>query len=250
MKLHKIEAVTVNHNTSRYMVLLLRSLFAHHPVGLDMSLTVFDNASTDDMAELIAFTESMDIPIVQSGFAIDTMNNSHGEILAKFVHDHPECTHYLFLDTDVCFLEDNTIHRMLDELENSAHVFGIGPRMSWDGVDEIPKDAREGNPDICDARLHPCCALVKNTPLFRTVVKEVGLSSVKYLWAESDETMDTFKLVTKVMKTHGLRHMISSSMVLHFFCVSYEWEPTKHWNEAKANRRDGLLSKYRMESAS
>ena len=167
MKLHKIEAVSVNHNTSRYMELMLRSLFAHHPAGLNLSLTVFDNASTDDTSELIAYTESQGIPFIQSGFSTATKNNSHGEILSKFVLEHPDCTHYLFLDTDVCFLKENTIGALLKELEEREDAFGIGPRTSWDGTEEIPQDVRNDNPDICDARLHPCCALVKNTPLSR-----------------------------------------------------------------------------------
>ena len=250
MKLHNIEAVSVNHDTSRYMELMLRSLTAHHPGGLNMSLTVFDNASTDDTSELIAFAESQGIPFIQSGFSTLTKNNSHGEILGKFVLDHPDCTHYLFLDADVCFLEDNTIGVLLRELEEREDAFGIGPRMSWDGVEEIPQAARKDNPDIRDARLHPCCALVKNTPLFRLIVQEVGLSSANYLWAEREEMFDTFKLMTKVMKTHGLKQLISSQMVLHFFCVSYVWEPTKHWNEAKARRRDELLAKYGGQNAS
>jgi hypothetical protein len=232
------------------MELMLRSLFAHHPAGLNMSLTVLDNASTDEPSELIAYAKSQRIPFIQSGFSTQTANNSHGEILSKFVLEHPDCTHYLFLDADVCFLEDNTLDSMLAELEDSARAFGIGPRMSWDGVEEIPKDVREANPDICDTRLHPCCALVKNTPLFQSIVKEIGLSAVKYLFAAGDEVADTFKLMTKVMKTHGLEHVISSKMVLHFFCVSYIWEPTKHWDEAKARRRDEWLSKYRREKAS
>jgi hypothetical protein len=247
--LRKIEAVTVNHNTSRYMELMLRSLFAHHPGQLDLSLSVLDNASTDDMSELKAYVQSKGLSIEQTGFTTNTRNNTHGEILGKFVLDHPDCTYYLFLDADVCFLEDNTIGTMLQELEDREDVFGIGPRMSWDGAVEIPPDARKENPDICDARLHPCCALIKNTPLFRLVVKEVGLSSAKYLSAEGEEILDTFKLMTRVMKTHGLKHVISSRMVLHFFCVSYLWEPTKHWNEAKAKRRDELLSKYRTQFA-
>jgi len=231
------------------MQLMLRSLFAHHPAGLNLSLTVFDNASTDDTSELIAYTESQGIPFVQSGFSTETENNSHGEILSKFVLEHPDCTHYLFLDPDVCFLDDSTIGTMLDELEDHANAFGIGPRMSWDGEEEIPEAVRKANPDICDARLHPCCALIKNTSLFRSIVKEIGLSSLKYLWAAGDEIVDTFQLMTKVMKTHGLGHVISTKMVLHFFCVSYIWEPTKHWNEAKATRRDELLSKYREKDA-
>src|SRR5512145_1844933 len=113
MKLHKIEAVSVNHNTSCYMELMLRSLYAHHPAGSDLSLTVLDNASTDDTAELLAYAESQRIPFLQSGFSTETKNNSHGEVLSKFVLDHPDCTHYLFLDPDICFLEDNSIGRML-----------------------------------------------------------------------------------------------------------------------------------------
>jgi hypothetical protein len=247
--LHKIEAVTVNHNTSQYMELMLRSLFAHHS-EINLSLTLLDNASTDDLSELKAYVKSKGLCIKQTGFTTKTKNNSHGEILGEFVLNHPDCTHYLFLDADVCFLEDNTIGFLLQELEERDDAFGIGPRMSWDGVEEIPQEARKDNPDICDARLHPCCALVKNTALFRQVVKEVGLSSANYLWAEREEIFDTFKLLTKVMKTHGLKHMISSQMVLHFFCVSYVWEPAKHWNEAKAKRRDELLAKYRVQNAS
>jgi hypothetical protein len=230
------------------MELMLRSLFAHHPGEINLSLTVLDNASTDDMSGLNAYVKSKGLSIQQTGFTTNTRNNSHGEILGKFVLDHPDCTHYLFLDADVCFLEENTIGVLLKELEERDEAFGIGPRMSWDGAEEIPQDARTDNPDICDARLHPCCALVKNTPLFHLIVREVGLSSAQYLWAEGEEIFDTFKLMTKVMKTHGLKHVISSQMVLHFFCVSYVWEPTKHWNEAKSRRRDELLSKYREQN--
>jgi hypothetical protein len=240
-----IEAVTVNHNTSKYMELMLRSLFARHSSRLRLSVTVYDNASQDDMTDLCAYATSQRIPLLQSGFTIGTKNNSHGEVLSKFVLDHAGCTHYLFLDADVCFLEQGTLDAMLEELEARDDAFGIGPRMSWDGIDEMPLDVRASNPDIYEARLHPCCALVKNTPLFRRVVAEVGLSCVNLLRASSEEYLDTFKLVTKVMKTHGLRHIISSKMVLHFFCVSYVWEPTKHWDEAKERRRDAFLADLR-----
>ncbi len=246
---YHIEAVTVNHNTSRYMELMLRSLFARHSLDLDLSVTVYDNASQDDMTDLRVYAESKRIPIVQSGFTTETENNSHGEVLSKFVLEYPDCTHYLFLDTDVCFVEDNTLNVMLEELEGRANVFGIGPRMSWDGVVEIPEETRKAIPDLYETRLHPCCALVKNTELFRRVVKEIGLSCVKRLWANGEEYLDTLKLMTKVMKTHGLRHIISSKMVLHFFCVSYVWEPTKHWDEVKANRRDTLLRELRERGA-
>jgi hypothetical protein len=248
MKNHPtINAVTVNHNTSLYLELMLRSLFNRHPSGLNLNLTIYDNDSTDDMTGVKEYASRKGIPIKQSGFNTETENNSHGEVLRRFALDNPDCTHYLFLDSDVCFLEDQTLNVMLDELENNSDAFGISPRMSWNGVEEMPKQVIEDNSDIYHARLHPCCALVKNTQLFRNVVEEIGFSCVKYLWADGDEYFDTFKLMTRVMKTHGLKHIMSSKMVLHFFCVSYVWEPTQGWNESKAGQRDALLMVFRAE---
>lgn len=240
---YHIEAVTVNHNTSSYVELMLRSLFARHSSDLDLSITVFDNDSGDDATGLRAYAEEVGVPIVQSGFTTETQNNSHGEILRRFVLEHSDCTHYLFLDADVCFVQDSTINGMLEELKVAKDAFGIGARLSWDGVNEFSEEALR-NPDLYEARLHPCCALVKNTELFRRVVEEVGLSCVKYLWAEREEYLDTFKLMTRVMKTHGLRHLISSRMVIHFCCVSYEWDPP-HFMQEKAQRRDALLRALR-----
>ena len=241
---HHVEAVTVNHNTSPYMELMLRSLFATHRSVPRLSITVFDNHSSDDIRGLKNYAAQKGVPVVQSGWTTETENNSHGEILRRFVLEHPDCTHYLFLDADICFVEDNTVGTMLAELEREAGVFGIGARLSWDGVVELPEELRQHNPDLYEARLHPCCALVKNTPLFRRVVQDIGLSCVNYLWPEHTEYLDTFKLMTKVMGTHGLMHIRSSKMVMHFFCVSYDWDPDQV-RAQKAAQRDALLHKLR-----
>lgn len=244
----RIEAVSVNHNTSAYMELMLRSLFATHPPGPPLAVTIFDNASTDDRRGLEAFAAQMDVPIIQSGWTTESRNNSHGEVLRRFVLDRPGCTHFLFLDADVCFVQPSTIGVMLDELDRAESAFGIGARMSWDGVDEIPARVRDDNPDVYSGRLHPCCALIPNTPLFRRVVETIGLSCVQYLWADRDEYLDTFTLMTRVLATHGLRHVRSSAMVLHFFCVSYEWDSAEI-RAAKQQRRDALLQGYRSGAA-
>lgn len=241
---HQIEAISVNHNTSLYMELMLRSLAAHHEHDVGLKVTVADNASVDDLHGLRTYATRQGIPIVPSGFTTATKHNSHGEILSRFVLEHPECTHYLFLDADVCFIEDRTLSVMLRELENSADAFGITPRMSWDGIAEIPEQVRSSNPDLYEARLHPCCALIKNTRLFRDVVREVGLSGIRALWAAGDEYLDTGKLMTRVMRTHGFRHIISSQMVLHFFCVSYDWDPDSVRGQ-KAQQRDVRLAELR-----
>ena len=243
MSVH-IEAASVNHNTSAYMELMLRSLFACHPAELPLTLTLYDNASKDDRASLEAYIAQRGLSLTQTGFNTDEGNNSHGEILRRFVLDRPDCTHYLFLDADVIFLEPDTLGRMVAELELAPDAFAVGPRLSADGRTEIPLELRRANPDICDARLHPCCALVRNTPLFRRVVDLIGLSCAKYLWAEREEYLDTFKLMTRVMQTHQQRHIFSSALVQHFFAVSYQWDTEEH-NQIKARLRDNKLAELR-----
>ena len=221
---------------------MLRSLFAKHTPSLDLAITVFDNGSQDDVTELEAYTGARGIRLLPSGFELDTKWKSHGEVLSRFVLDHPDCVYYLFLDSDICFVKEDTINTMIQELEQDRTAFGIAPRISSSsGRTEIAKEYREL---IYDTRLHPCCALVKNSEVFRQVVQEIGLSCVKRLKATDEEYLDTFQLMTMVMKTHGYRHIISSKMVLHFFSVSYDWEP-EHVMEGKARRRDALLEEFR-----
>lgn len=237
-----IFAATVNHNTSAFTELMLRSLFATHSRLPNLFIRVFDNQSTDDTAFLRAYTAQMNIPIEQSGFSTHTANNSHGEVLRSFVMANRACDYYLFLDADVVFIQPDTIPAILNELKAAPLAFGAGPRLSWDGIHPLPEN--DDNPDIYAARLHPCCALIKNTPLFQTVVEEVGLFCAKLLWAERDEYLDTFKLMTKVMKTHGQHHIITAQMIMHFFTVSYKWDPVEI-QQIKRQRRDELLASYR-----
>src|SRR5687768_4949668 len=92
---HQIEAISVNHNTSPYMELMLRSLFARHSAGLNISVTILDNTSQDDMTGLSAYAARKQVQLLPSGFTTATMNNSHGQVLRRFVLDHPNCSHYL-----------------------------------------------------------------------------------------------------------------------------------------------------------
>lgn len=237
-----IQAAVVNHNTSAYTELMLRSLFATHPDLPSQNVRVFDNQSTDDMSGMLAFTAQAGVPVQPSGFSLDTVNNSHGDIMRTFVLDTPRCDYYLFLDADVVLVQKDTIAGLMAALNADPGAFGAGPSMSWDG--EQPYTQPDDNPDVYIARLHPCCALVKNTPLFRTVVEQVGLFCVKFLWADREEYLDTFKLMTKVMNTHGLHHIITRQLVIHFFSVSYAWDDERV-KTIKENRRDELLAKYR-----
>ena len=239
----KIEAAVVNHNTSAFTELLLRSLFTTHPALPNFSLRVYDNASSDDTSGLLAYAGQVGVPVLPSGYGLETLNNSHGDVLRTFVLQYPDCDYYLFLDADVVFVQPDTIPTMLRELEAAPDAFGAIPRMSWDGVQ--PYAGMEQNPEVYGERLHPCCALVKNTPLFRQVVDAFGLMCARLLWAEREEYLDTFKLMTKVLKTHGLRHLIASPLIIHFFSVSYEWD-SADFRQRKLEHRDVLLQKYRL----
>ncbi len=149
-----IEAISVNHNTSPYMELMLRSLFGRHGPELGLEVTVADNASMDDTTGLLAYAEHMGIPIVPSGFTTNSSHNSHGEILSRFVLEHPDCSHYLFLDADVCFVEDNTLVVMREELDATRDAFGIVARLSWDGIAEIPEEVRRPRRDARYLQAH------------------------------------------------------------------------------------------------
>lgn len=240
-----IQAAVVNHNTSAYTELMLRSLFATHSDLPNFSVRVYDNGSTDDTQGLQSYASEMNVPVLPSGCSIDSQNNSHGDVLRTFVLENPTCDYYLFLDADTVFVQPDTIWWMLQELQAAGDdVFGANPRMSWDGLE--PYAGLEDNPEVYTTRIHPFCALIQNTPVFRAVVEEVGLFCVKFLWADREEYLDTFKLMTKVMKTHGLRHVITSPLVIHFFSVSYEWDKEEA-KQAKINHRDALLRWFRGE---
>lgn len=247
-----IQVVVVNHNTSLFTELAVRSLLATHSPDLNLTVTVMDNASTDDTATLRAFTEAKGIPFIQSGFGINAATNTHGEVLRAFILSHPDSPYYLLLDADIVFLQQDTLLTMQRELDADDGIFAVQARMSWDGVQEMPgagwhleagkamfMRAALGGQPISDEdliqqattykntllpRCHPGCTLVKNTPTFRRVVEHIGLSTA-WLHGETQPTAgfyDTFGLLSHVMKTHEKRYVLSSAMVLHYFCVSYD----------------------------
>ncbi len=263
----RIHAVTVNHNTSLFCELMLRSLFASHRANFPLSMTVMDNASTDDTTILQAYCQAQGIPFRQSGFTTEPgQPNTHGEILRAYILEHPDCTHYLFIDPDVWFLKQGTLNTMLTELERDTRAFGIAPRFSPEGEHEnhMPSgNAHTGEAFILDAtiklaeqedfpprmqtravlqpRLHPFCALVKNTSSFRRVVESVGLSPALTVAVREGLFWDTFGLATAVMATHGQLALLSTAMVGHFFCVSYD----EYRLEEKRKQCKEMLGNYR-----
>lgn len=237
-----IAAVLVNHNTSAFAELAVRSLFVQNP-GLDLTLTVYDNGSTDDRRGLLAAARAYDVHVRQSGFPISTTGNSHGEVMRRFVLDsaNSQVEKFLFLDADICFTHPGTIATLIDTLSADPDAFGVGPRMSWDGETALPPDIGD-NPALYLNRLHPCCALIANTATFRSVTEHIGLSCARLLYADHEEFLDTFELMTKIMRTHGLRHVIADdALIMHAFAVSYPDESGALLPQ-KEQRRDRWLA--------
>jgi hypothetical protein len=246
----RIAAVTVNHNTSLYTELMLRSLFATHPPAgkLGLSLTVLDNDSEDDPSGLRAYASEVGVPVVPSGFTTHTKHNSHGDNLRSFFLDHPGATHVLFLDADAVFSQPNAIGTMADELDAAPDdVYAIGARIAspWEpDKDNVVEPERIAN--LYERRLHPFCALFRNTPLFRRVADQIGFHCYRSLWAERDQYLDTCELMTVVMRTFGYRYLRSSALVGHFFAVSYDMYGEERLRTL-ARQRDVLLAALRTQ---
>lgn len=256
-----IEAVVVNHNTSSFTELCLRSLFATHLETLDIAVTVMDNQSQDDTSALRAYTADQTIPFVQTGFTTESVNNTHGEVLRAFVLSHPDPQYYLLLDTDICFLQTDTLLTMQNELDADPNLFAMQPRMTVNGIDELPGSGWQiniGSPidlqasiagqptetfhGLLQPRCHPGCALIKNSPAFRRVVEHIGFSTA-WLFGETLPMRgfyDTFALLCLVMKTHELGYALSTTLVQHLFSVSYNDEAID-WKQRVVNEKLALL---------
>jgi hypothetical protein len=91
----RIEACIVNHETSPFAELALRS-FAHMhrrpPADLTVSLTIVDNHSQDEgFGDLETAAAEIGVPIVRSRWpAREARCNTHGDVLRDFVLDHRE----------------------------------------------------------------------------------------------------------------------------------------------------------------
>lgn len=243
-----ITAVAVNHNTSGYMELMLRSYDRHHTNNVIAHWELYDNASLDDTTLLFQYAAQRGTPIIQSGFSTKTSHVSHGELLRRGINAHPDSAYFVLFDADVVFMQDDTIPRLLSELEAQPSAWAIGVAPSWDGINEIPAHARTQNPDICDARLHPSCAVIRNSPIFKTVLETIGLGTYVRHTPHEETYLDTCKLLTMVMRTHGFVHLVSQSvLVKHFFCTSYEWDDAELRNQ-KLQTRDQLLVPLRAQN--
>ncbi len=239
-----IRGVTVNHNTSHFVELMLRTLFLTTDLAdVPLTMTVLDNQSNDQYYDqLVAYLADQQVALHQTGFDTTIAGEKHGVAFANFIRDTADCTHYLFLDADMWFIEPQTIATMLDELlhapattfANQARIAGYYAGLIIEGRDGIPgTGAFDGQPpasmtffdrvyaQVVVSRCSPVCCLVANTPVFRQVVETVGLSQAYRFGVGEVFFYDTFSLMTHVMATHGQQFMVSSKTINHFTQTTY-----------------------------
>ncbi|GAB3400693.1 hypothetical protein [Flindersiella endophytica] len=258
----RVQVISVNHGTTPYADLLLRSLVAHHADRSQIDVLLLDSQSPD--LERLDWARRLGIEVEPSGYALDVPITTHGEILRDGILAKAGCDAYLLVDSDVCFLTDNTIQAMAAELSADPKLFAV--RALWQGwgdeslyepdgypnhnVSRIRQSVRMfgqpefGGPGEWDTgygdRVHPFCVLVRNDTPFRLAVELIGLSPSATECVKGAMWWDTLGLLTQVMKTHGRTWRRSSRRVLHFSSVSW----TTYEAEEKNARRDELLRQY------
>ncbi len=255
-----ITVLSVNHGTTDYADLMLRSLIARHPDRSDLDVVLLDSGARD--LDRLSWAERHGIRIQPTGYPLEVPVTSHGEILRDAVLAEPDCAAYLFVDADVCFVTDDTIGALAAELDADPDLFAVqatwllpdgsvfadqgdAGKVSWiresvraDGAEEWgePSDYRTGYGD----RIHPFCALLRNDTAFRTTVELIGLSPAGTQCVRGARWWDTLGLLTQVMKTHGRTWHRSEVGVIHFGNVSW----TTEWAQQKAEQRDTLLARH------
>lgn len=235
----RIAGAIVNHNTSHFTELLLRTLMlTHQQPSFQLDITVLDNGSDDEhLPALRSYLATQQIPCIQTGFDTAVDFAKHGAALAAFVAQRSDCSYYLCMDADTWFIEPHTIDMMMCELAaagsdtfaNQARIYGYYADRIIEGRDGVPgmSDATDqqeqsviydGRPyrKRIAARCSPVCTLIANTPQVRNVVTTVGMSPLIRFEVGAYTYYDTFGMLTQVMHTHRQRFIVSATTINHF----------------------------------
>ena len=192
-RLPVVEAVVVNHNTSLFAELALRSLAACHagsPDACVLRVTVRDNHSSDNgLEDLKDAALALDVPLELSAWpATGAAVNTHGDVLRDFLLEHGEADYFPFVDADIDFDEPSTVAVMLEEISADAGLWAVQARVRWleenrgkgaslniwtgrpvdlkvatsvTGWDQVQQIRGQIRP-----RVHPGCTLVRNIERF------------------------------------------------------------------------------------
>jgi hypothetical protein len=248
-----VRAVIVNHNTSLFSELALRSLMRSHEADRDdieLDVTVVDNHSSDDaLPGLRALCSELGVAFESSRWPADEAPvNTHGDVLRDFVLADTRADHFLFVDCDIDFEEEGSVSVLVDDLAADEELWAVQARFRWTeenhGADASldiwagrPIDLRVGRSidrwDDVDGftgtiqrRCHPGATLVRNSEMFRRVANVVGFACAVRMSADPAHGgfLDTFGLACAAMEAAGYRYRLSRATVHHFFMASYDRE--------------------------
>lgn len=120
-----ILAFSVNHGTTPYMDLMIRSLLDVDQTPVQ--LLVLDN-DADDLSRL-EWQSHEESTSKQSGYGVQSGGvTTHGEILRQAIVARPEPDAYLLIDADAFFLRVGTVVTMAEELEANPRLFAVQAR--------------------------------------------------------------------------------------------------------------------------
>jgi hypothetical protein len=244
-----VETAIVNHNTSLFAELALRSLVASvasEDGQCDLRITIVDNHSDDDVAPLITAADDLGADFALSRWpAAEAAFNTHGDVLRDFVLARPEADFYLLVDSDIDFESDRAMQTMLGELDSDGRLWAVQARFSsaearehgasldiWAGRpfeatlgDWIwDEDSRVPVRGTIHPRCHPGATLVRNSELFQGLAHRVGFSSAVVIAGDPavGGFFDTFGLTSAAMAAAGHRYDLSDVRCHHFFMASYD----------------------------
>lgn len=262
-----VEACIVNHNSSEFTELALRTLVATHDRrirGGELRITVLDNHSTDDgLADLRAAAQDLAVAWELSPWpAAESAVNSHGDVLRAFALAHEDASHLWFLDCDVTFTQPDCLGIMLADLAAEPDLWAVQARFHWLEQHQGPGaslDIWAGRrhelwasiglpparsfPGVHKRRCHPACTLIANTPVFRRVADIIGLSAGLILSADERFAgfADTLGPASLALETHGLRYALSDAVVGHYHGVTYH-DPANPVDTKRAECRQRLTA--------
>lgn len=244
-----VEAAIVNHNTSLFAELALRSLLASFESGdqsCDLRVTVVDNHSTDDVEPLLEVAKDADVMFQLSRWpATEATFNTHGDVLRDFVLARPDADFYLLVDSDIDFETPAAVQVMLAELLDDASLWAVQTRFSsaeskeegssldiwagrpfeatlgnwsWDETSRVPVSG------VIHRRCHPGATLVRNSGLFQGIAHRIGFSSLVVIAGDPEVGgfYDTFGMTSAAMEAAGYRYDLSQARAHHFFMASYD----------------------------
>jgi hypothetical protein len=250
-----VRAIIVNHNTSLFAELALRSLMWTHTddSSIDLLVSVVDNHSTDaELDQLKAACEEHGAEFALSRWPVaEKRLNTHGDVLRDFVLSHDEADRFLFVDSDIDFEEPATVSTLAADLEADDELWAVQARFRFSEERDGPGgslDIWAGRPialkvgraidrwdDVngfdgsIQRRCHPGATLCANTSLFRRVTEVIGFSTAVRLSADSEHGgfFDTLGLASAAMAANGKRYGLSRATVHHFFMASYDDQYTE-----------------------